>query len=421
MKHGKSKKQMDFDHLGMAKPIRPEDLDRHVTRHGIYPSLPASHGVPWSTYVRSQRVSSRSISSSTEALDSDQARQTTQRILQHTRSLPTNSPVPYVSMTDREYRSDSGLSERYTTRIPMAIGGDRSSYRSDYMTEYDDYATLGNRTPTTSSIGMIGRPKTKSVRPKGSIESESSHPIIGESAAIFTDMTDTMLKVLDRRMAVTAQARELENTLAEEAYALGHDERSVTGYLPRPVTSVSLPIQPLYMNTVPRTTKMGIPIAESTPLPQIGPTLPRSTPTPRVHDILEPVASEQAQARYFKEQMMPIEGICLAPSESWSLEEESLSRKIQEYCSRQQECHQYEKETHYAMLDSVIDNKIKQRQLEKRERDEIYKQMTRNLEKVKTIARDSLSKASTISVEERQMALTETDFLNIKEKMNKID
>ena len=62
-------------------------------------------------------------------------------------------------MTDREYRTDSGLSERYTARMPMAIGGDRSSYRSDYMTEYDDYATLGNRTPTTSSIGMIVRPK----------------------------------------------------------------------------------------------------------------------------------------------------------------------------------------------------------------------------------------------------------------------
>ena len=109
-------------------------------------------------------------------------------------------------MTDREYRSDSGLSERYTTRIPRATGGDRSSYRSDYMTEYDDYATLGNRTPTTSSIGMIVRPKTKSIRPKGSIKSESSHPIIGESAAMFTDMTDMMLKVLNKRMAIVAQA-----------------------------------------------------------------------------------------------------------------------------------------------------------------------------------------------------------------------
>ena len=78
--------------MGVAKPIRPEDLDRRVTRHGIYPSLPTSQGVPWSTYMktqRSQRVSSRSVSSSTEALDSEQARMTMQRILQHTRSLPT--------------------------------------------------------------------------------------------------------------------------------------------------------------------------------------------------------------------------------------------------------------------------------------------------------------------------------------------
>ena len=40
----------------------------------------------------------------------------------------------------------------------------------------------------------------------------SSHPIIGESATVFTDMTDTMLKVLDRQMAVTAQAQEIENS-----------------------------------------------------------------------------------------------------------------------------------------------------------------------------------------------------------------
>ena len=217
MRCGKSKKPMDSDHFGVVKPIRPEDLDRCVTRHGIYPSLPTSQGVPWSTYVRSQRVSSRSVSSFTEALDSEQARQTTQRILQHTRSLPTNSPVLYISMTDREYRSDSGLSERYTTRIPMVISEDRSSYRSDYMTEYGDYATLGNRTPTVSSIGMIVRPKIRSVSSHGSLTLKSkregdkavppcSSPIIGESASMFTDMTDTMLRVLDRRVAIAAQA-----------------------------------------------------------------------------------------------------------------------------------------------------------------------------------------------------------------------
>ena len=34
--------------------------------------------------------------------------------------------------------------------------------------------------------------------PDVSTVSTSSHPIIGESATVFTDMTDTMLKVLDR-------------------------------------------------------------------------------------------------------------------------------------------------------------------------------------------------------------------------------
>ena len=78
MKRDKTRR-MKSDHLRVANPIRLEDLDRHVTRQGIYPSIPASHSVPWSTYVRSQKVSSRSrpISSSTTALDSDQARQTT--------------------------------------------------------------------------------------------------------------------------------------------------------------------------------------------------------------------------------------------------------------------------------------------------------------------------------------------------------
>ena len=347
MKHDKSRKRMDFDHLQVANPIRPEDLDRRVTHQGVYPSLPASRGVPWSAYVRSQRVSSRSVSSSTEALDSDQARQTTRRILQHTRSLPTNSPVPHILTTDREYRSDSGLSDRYITRTPMATGVDKSSYMG-YMTEHDDYATLGSITPTSSSIGMFVRPKTKSVSshgsfmPKGKADGErvvptSSHPIIGESAAMFTDMTDTMLKVLDRRMAATAQAQELENTLAENAYAIGQNRQSITGYLPDPVTCHSLSSQPFYMNTVPQTTTVGVPIAESTPVPQIGPILHRPIPTPRVRDILEPSANEQARAKYLERQIRHMESVRLPPSENQSLEEESLSREIQEYCSRMHE------------------------------------------------------------------------------------
>ena len=30
------------DQFSVARPLRPEDLDRRVTRYSIYPSLPAS-------------------------------------------------------------------------------------------------------------------------------------------------------------------------------------------------------------------------------------------------------------------------------------------------------------------------------------------------------------------------------------------
>ena len=77
------------------------------------------------------------------------------------------------------------------------------------MTEQDDYATLGGITLTPSSDGMFVNPRTKSMSIRGSpiqkdnvneerAVSTSSHPIIGESATVFTDMTDTMPKVLNR-------------------------------------------------------------------------------------------------------------------------------------------------------------------------------------------------------------------------------
>ena len=47
--------------------------------------------------------------------------------------------------------------------------------------------------------------------------------------------------------------------------------------------------------------------------------------------------------------------------------------------------------------------------------------MSQNLERVREVGRGTLSGASTISAEECRMALTETDFINIKAKMNKID
>ena len=101
----------------------------------------------------------------------------------------------------------------------------------------------------------------------------------------------------------------MENTLAENAYALGQNRQSMFGYLPDPMTCRSLSSQPSYMNTGPQTTNVGIPIAESTPVPQLGPTLYRPTPTPRVCDILEPSANEQARAKYLERQMRHIKSV----------------------------------------------------------------------------------------------------------------
>ena len=188
--------------------------------------------------------------------------------------------------------------------------------------------------------------------------------------------------------------------LAENAYALRQNRQHMTGYLPDPVTCHSLSSQPSYMNTVPRTINVGVPIAESTPVPQIGPTLHRPIPTPQVCDILEPSVNEPARAKYLERQMSHMKSVQLPHSENQSLDEESLSRKIQEYCSRMHEHHQYEKETHYVMLENMKEHKVRQRQQGKKERDEVYKWMSRNLESVREVARNTFSRASTISVEE---------------------
>ena len=110
------------DQFGVAQPLRPEDLDRRVTRQGIYPSLPPSIGIPWSEYVEIQRNRPTSVSSSTEALESDHARYVTRRIVRHarsmatgTRSLPTDSPVPNFQSIERGYLSKGSQEDVYAT------------------------------------------------------------------------------------------------------------------------------------------------------------------------------------------------------------------------------------------------------------------------------------------------------------------
>ena len=88
------------------------------------------------------------------------------RIFQHARSmtsgprsLPTNSPVPSFQPTNREYRLESGLTDKYSPSVPIVTGVCRS-YHDDYATGLDDYATVGGMTPAPSSTGMIINPRT---------------------------------------------------------------------------------------------------------------------------------------------------------------------------------------------------------------------------------------------------------------------
>ena len=149
MKHNVVRHRVDPvlapNQFSVARPLQPEDLDRRVTRQGIYPSLPAPNGIPWSEYVRTHRNRSKSISSSIEALESDQARYVTRRIAHHarsmataTQSLPTNSPIPYFQPIERGYMSEGSQEGVYATPYvdpsehTVNIGG------TDYHSEITD-------------------------------------------------------------------------------------------------------------------------------------------------------------------------------------------------------------------------------------------------------------------------------------------
>ena len=85
--------------------------------------------------MRTQRNRSRSVSSSTEALESDHARYITRRIAQHarsmatgTRSLPTDSPVPYFQPIERGHMSEGRLS---------ALGSQEGLYVPPYVNPWE--------------------------------------------------------------------------------------------------------------------------------------------------------------------------------------------------------------------------------------------------------------------------------------------
>ena len=265
------------DQFSVARPLQPEDLDRRVTRHGIYPSLPAPNGVPWSEYVRTHRNRPKSVSSSTEALESDHARYVTRRIVQHARSmatgtwsLPTDSPIPYFQPIERGYMSEGSQEGVYATPYvdpsehTVNIGG--TDYHSEItetdrvstFTGLEDYDTLfaarhgrgaldpvprvSDQLITTTSLGVpppitgpelinpmekvmpardITHPKQ---RDQVSLSNEALQPhvvspsseLIGEGAAIFTDMTETILNVLDKQVVMSPGSQQQNKGLPSD-------------------------------------------------------------------------------------------------------------------------------------------------------------------------------------------------------------
>ena len=101
---------------------------------------------------------------------------------------------------------------------------------------------------------------------------------------------------------------------------------------------------------------------------------------------------------------------------------ESLQDWIQHFCQERKVKRKQEWESQRVALERMKESKKQQcSQQSQEERDAMYAQMLQNLERTRAAVRSSISKASTISDEECQLALAEDDFLIIQWKMDRID
>ena len=223
--------------------------------------------------MRTHRNRSKSILSSTEALESDHARYVTRKIVQHatgTRSLPTDSPIPYFQPIERGYMSEGSQEGVYVTPYvdpsehTVNIGGTdyhseiKETDRVSTFTGLDDYGTLfaarhgrgvldpvpkvGEQITTTSSgipPPMVGpewiNPMERVMpihgvahsghREQVSLMHETlklqvgspSSEIIREGAAIFTDMMETILDILEKQVAMSPGSQQQTKGLSSNA------------------------------------------------------------------------------------------------------------------------------------------------------------------------------------------------------------
>ena len=179
---------------------------------------------------------------------------------------------------------------------------------------------------------------------------------------------------------------------------------------------------PVYENTLLGITSFLTPIAKSTPVTCAS----HMPPVEPERDIVQPIASKEARAAYLEERMKNIGGVQL-PSGIPSKVEESgtsidLVKRIDMFCNEQKEKRRQERESHKQTLDVLKERKKQQlKKPDKEEKKAVYSQIAQNMEKTRDVFRRSMSRASTISAEEKQMALTEKEFDMIRQKMDKTD
>ena len=188
------------------------------------------------------------------------------------------------------------------------------------------------------------------------------------------------------------------------------------------------PAQSMHASPLPGMTQMVTPLAKSTPITQSSPMPAIPGTLPPVRDILEPTSNEQVRSNYLERQMRQMGSITKLPSDMPSLEDgmvqrpESLQERIQSFCWENKVKRKQERESHRMALERMKESKEQQQcQQNQEETGVVYAQMLQNLKRTRAAVRSSISKASTISDKEHQLALTEDDFLTIQWKMDKID
>ena len=165
------------------------------------------------------------------------------------------------------------------------------------------------------------------------------------------------------------------------------------------------------MNTLPGTANIDTPIAKSMPVTQNLQVPKKPVVSPHVRDILEPSSNEQAIAAYLERQMQNMSSVRVPSSmpsleDGTSIEPKSLSKRVYEYCQERKDNRKHKWQSLRVTLDKKKESKRKQHsQQDQEERDPIYAKMLHNVERTRTVVRNSISRASTFSAESKYRIL----------------